>query len=193
MCLEINPFETNTKFIILMHPKEFKKTKNTTGRLTHLSLKNSELFIGVDFTNHNIINKIIDTHDSFVLYPSNDAINLSNEMPKLNKKMAIFIIDSTWSCSKSMLRESKNLQNLKKVSFDNTKLSEYKIKEQPEEYCLSTIESTLSVIELLNKQNIENIQRKDLNNFLNPFHKMIDYQLKCIENPLLNEIRFKKR
>jgi hypothetical protein len=35
-----------------MHPKEFKKTKNGTGRMTHLSLPNSEIFI----TKKNIIN-----------------------------------------------------------------------------------------------------------------------------------------
>ena len=78
-----------------------------------------------------------------------------------NQKRAIFIIDSTWACSTKMIRESKNLHSLKHVSFSSSKLSEFKIKEQPAEYCLSTIESTLCVIENLNKHNIENIQ-KDL-------------------------------
>ena len=200
MCSHVHTVDTQTKFIVLMHPKEFKKVKNGTGHLTHLALKNSELFVGIDFTNHRAINKIIETHDSFVLYPSKDAINLSttdirdaDEYSHVKKKIAMFIIDSTWACSVKMLRDSKNLQALKHVSFESTKLSQFKIKEQPEDYCLSTIESTLSVLELLNRCDNESLSKKDLEMFLNPFHKMIEYQLKCIENPRSNAVRFKSR
>ena len=34
MCKYVKSIKTNTKFIILMHPKEFQKTKNGTGILT---------------------------------------------------------------------------------------------------------------------------------------------------------------
>ena len=193
MCGYVHNIESDTKFIILMHPKEFKKVKNGTGHLTHLALKNSELFVGIDFTEHKRINEIIDTYDSFVLYPSKDAVNISRTNPSVKRAMAIFIIDSTWSCSIKMLRDSKNLQTLPFVSFDSTKLSQFKIKEQPAEYCLSTIESTLSVLELLNKWNIENIKQNDLDNFLNPFVQMIEYQQKIIANPLSNAVRFKHK
>ena len=180
-----------TKFIILMHPKEFKKVKNGTGHLTHLSLENSELFVGIDFTNHKIINEIIASHDSYILYPSKDAINLSNTDIDAKRKIAIFIIDSTWSCSMKMFRDSKNLQTLKHISFDATKLSQFKIKQQPAEYCLSTIESTLSVLELLNKWNIESVEQNSLDEFLNPFLKMVEYQQKIIANPTSCSIRYK--
>ncbi|MCX6051906.1 MAG: DTW domain-containing protein [Campylobacterales bacterium] len=195
MCEHVHTIDTQTKFIILMHPKEFKKVKNGTGHLTHLSLKNSELFIGIDFTNHKEMNEIIATHESFVLYPSKDAINLSDTHPHAElfphaKKMAIFIIDSTWACSLKMLRESKNLQVLKHLSFESTKLSQFKIKEQPAEYCLSTIESTLEVLELLNVWHVESLEKKDLAMFLNPFHKMIAYQLECIKNSSRQAVRF---
>jgi DTW domain-containing protein YfiP len=174
-----------------MHPKEFKKTKNNTGRFTHLLLQNSKIFIGDDFTNHNEINEIIKNTNAFILYPSKDAINLSQDSLHVDKNITIFLIDSTWSCSTSLLRKSKNLQVLPSISFDSTKLSEYKIKEQPKDYCLSTIESTLCVLELLNEQNIENISSENLNNFLNPFHEMVKYQIECIENREKNELRYK--
>ncbi len=197
MCQYIHKIQTNTKFIILMHPKEFKKVKNGTGHFTHLSLSNSELFIGVNFTDNDAINKIISTHESFVLYPSQDAINLSTTDIKSKfpskKNMAIFLIDSTWSCSIKMLKESKNLQELKHISFTTNKLSQFKIKEQPENYCLSTIESTLCVLENLNKWRVEDIDKDDLENFLNPFCKMVEYQIKCISNPLNNAVRYKPR
>jgi len=182
-----------------MHPKEFKKTKNGTGHLTHLSLPNSELFMGIDFTGNVRINEIIATHESFILYPSAHAINLSHKNPlvekalHVKKPMAIFLIDSTWACSLKMMRESKNLHGLSHISFDATKRSEFKIKEQPLEYCLSTIESTLTVLELLAQWQIETIAQEKLETFLTPFHAMIDYQLSCIENPLHQAVRFKPR
>ncbi|KFL33161.1 hypothetical protein JU57_12840 [Sulfurospirillum sp. SCADC] len=182
-----------------MHPKEFKKTKNGTGHLTHLSLLNSELFMGIDFTDHARINEIIATHESFILYPSPHAINLSHENPRthtslhVKKQMAIFLIDSTWACSLKMMRESKNLHALAHISFEPTKRSEFKIKEQPLEYCLSTIESTLSVLELLSQWQIETIAHEKLEAFLTPFHAMITYQLACIQNPLHQAVRFKPK
>ena len=193
MCNEVHKIKTKTKFVILMHPKEFKKVKNGTGHLTYLSLESSELFVGVDFTKHKRVNEIIDSYDSYILYPSQDAINLTKEVPESQKEMAIFVIDSTWSCSLKMLRESKNLQQLKHISFDAVKLSEFEIKKQPSEYCLSTIESVLFVLELLNKHNKEEIKNACFEDFLNPFKKMIEYQQKIISNPLSNAVRFKRK
>jgi DTW domain-containing protein YfiP len=178
-----------------MHPKEFRKTKNGTGHLTHLSLPNSELFVGINFTHHARINEIIATHESFILYPSAHAINLSHENPlksvHVKRPMAIFLIDSTWACSLKMMRESQNLHALSHISFDATKRSAFKIKEQPKAYCLSTIESTLSVLELLNVWQIESIAQEALEGFLTPFHAMIAYQLGHANHPLMREVRFR--
>jgi DTW domain-containing protein YfiP len=191
MCGHIDAFDTKTKFVILMHPKEFKKVKNNTGFFTHLTLKNSELFVGIDFTEHNRINEIINTHDSFILYPSLDALDLSKQNPtkSANKDMAIFIIDSTWSCAKVIFERSKNLKELSHISFNTTKTSQYQIKIQPESNYLSTIESTHHVVELLNSWAIENTKQKDLDNFLNPFLKMINYQKVFIHNPRTTKLK----
>ena len=197
MCEHINAVDTNTRFVILMHPKEFKKVKNNTGFFTHLSLSNSEVFIGIDFSKHQRINEIISTHESYILFPSSNAVNLSDENINLNvdieKPMAIFLIDSTWACTKKIFTLSQNLNQLKHMSFTTETSSKYQIKEQPESNYLSTIESTLVVLELLNKRSVENIKADALNGFLNPFFKMIEYQKKLIENPLSNAVRYKNR
>lgn len=194
MCEHITPFDTNTKFVILMHPKEFKKVKNNTGFFTHLSLKNSELFIGVDFSENRRINEIIATHDSYILFPSEDALNLNETNPVSHvKNMAIFLIDSTWACTKKMFTQSKNLQKLKHMSFQTSRISEYKIKEQPESNYLSTIESTHVVLELLNDLDVEDLSKSELEGFLKPFYKMIEYQQKLIANPLSNAVRFRRK
>jgi len=193
MCEYFEHIDTHTKFIILMHPKEFKKVKNNTGHFTHQSLINSELFIGIDFSNHNRINEIIATHDSYILFPSPSALNLSEENPqRSDKPLAIFLIDSTWACTKKMFTQSENLNTLKHMSFTTDRTSEYEIKEQPQEAYLSTIESTLVVLEQLNKRQIEQIEDNSLLGFLRPFKKMIEYQKKLIANPQSCAVRFKR-
>ena len=186
-----NPIKTNTKFVILMHPKEFRKTKNGTGHMTNNSLENCELHVGIDFTKNNRVNELLNnpSYEPYVLYPDVNSIKLNTQALTSEKTALVFIIDSTWPCSKKILRLSKNLQNLKKISFDHDKSSQFKIKTQPNQYCLSTIESTLCVLEQLNKHKTENIQEEKLLNFLLPFEKMVDYQLQCIDEG--NNIRYK--
>ena len=179
-----------------MHPKEFKKVKNNTGHFTHQSLKNSELFVGIDFSDHKRVNQIIDEYESFILFPSPNALDISITNPSVKfdlsgVKMAVFIVDSTWACTKSIFRQSKNLQQLRHLSFTTSRISEYKIKTQPQANYLSTIESVFVVLELLNFWKIEKIDKESLKNFLNPFHKMVEYQQKLIENPMSNAVRFK--
>lgn len=196
MCSYVKPIETKTKFVILMHPKEFKKTKNGTGHLTHLSLPNSELYVDVDFSGHTAVNTLIasNMNTCFVLYPGKNSININTQKIESNgKQIVIFIIDSTWPCSVKMLRLSRNLQQLPRLSFTHTKTSQFQIKEQPKEYCLSTIESTQTILELLNAQGLEQIGEAALNGFLNPFLSMIDYQIRCASKSEENTARFIKR
>jgi len=182
MCPYVRPIDTATKFIILMHPKEFKKTKNGTGHLTHLSLPNSEIYIDVDFSEHAAINKIIEDQNNlcFVLYPGKESINLNTQkISGEGKRIVIFIIDSTWPCSLKILRLSKNIQRLPRLSFTHSKSSRFEIKEQPKEFCLSTIESTQTLLELLHMHGIEQISQDAFESFLNPFIRMVEYQIEC--------------
>ncbi len=183
ICKYISPLQTKTRFIILMHPKEYKKEKIATGHMTMLQLDNSEIIVGVDFTNNNRVNGIIANEKltSVLLYPGIDTFNLSKrKSSELNSFMGnaphIFLIDGTWSCARKMLKLSKNLQKLKRVSFDNTVISKFIIKQQPASLCLSTIESVYTVLNLFIESDLEQCETKD---FLIPFEKMIEHQLVC--------------
>ena len=187
ICKHICPLQTKTRFIILMHPKEYKKEKNGTGHMTKLQLENSEIIVGVDFTNNNRVNEILTKEKScsFLLYPGKDNFNLSvRKSSEINSFMGnnphIFLLDATWPCARKMLKLSKNLQKLNRVSFDNKIKSKFIIKQQPESLCLSTIESVYTVLNLLKKGNLEQCETKG---FLIPFEKMIEYQLEYMLNP----------
>jgi len=181
MCQHISKIGTKTKFVILMHFKEFKKTKNGTGIFSHLSLENSELFQGIDFSDYARINEIVEDENNncYVLYPSKKSqpLNTTNIQQK-GKTTVIFIIDSTWACAKKIMRVSKNITNLPHISFHHDKVSAFHIKEQPAEICLSTMESIHTVLELLVEQEQEAISSEKMDNFLNPFKEMVAYQMR---------------
>jgi len=194
MCEYINEIDTNTKFIILMHPKEYRKTKNGSGHFTNLSLNNCELYVGIDFSNHKAINNLInDTSNScYVLYPGKNSINLNKQTIKeQGKTNVLFLVDSTWACANSILTQSQNIKALPKMSFTHTKTSNFTIKKQPEDYCLSTMETTLCVLELLNMHGIENLSSDNLDSFLKPFEKMIEYQVQCASKSDTCNLRYK--
>ena len=181
LCKSVTPVATNTKFVLLIHPKEYKRIKNNTGRLTHLSLTNSVLFSGVDFSRHTGLNKILSDPGNFcvILYPSDDSLCLNDTvLPLHDKQLVIILIDATWASARPMLRLSRNLHTLPKITFSHAKTSAYSFKRQPFAAALSTIESTHAVLEILQKQKIENIPEKKLQHFLDPFYEMVKLQLK---------------
>lgn len=75
--------------------------------------------------------------------------------PEYADKPHIFILDGTWPCARKILKLSKNLQQLKRVSFDNKVKSKFILKQQPTSLCLSTIESVYTVLNLLKEDGIE--------------------------------------
>jgi len=185
MCRHISPIETKSRFVILMHPKEFKRTKNGTGHFTNLSLRNCEIFVGIDFTEHKEINRIIADPDNncYVLYPHAESINLNEErIGTEGKQNVLFLIDATWPCSRAMLTASPNIDALQKVSFTHEEVSGFRFKQQPKAYCLSTMESTLCVLKLLNAHRVEEIPQEKLDHFLDPFEAMVEYQIGCEKN-----------
>ncbi len=180
MCRYITKMQTKTKFVILMHAKEFKKIKNGTGHFSHLSLENSELFVGIDFSDNRRINEIVSdaNNDCYVLFPSKKSQPLNDTVIHHDKRQTvIFLIDSTWACAKKIMRVSQNITNLPHISFYHDRVSAFHIKEQPSEICLSTMESIHCVLELLNAQKKETIAQEKMENFLNPFHEMVAYQM----------------
>lgn len=183
MCEHIHPIQTNTKFVILMHPKEYRKTKNGTGHLTNKSLLNSEIHIGIDFTQNESVQNILnsDEYEPFLLYPGKNSILLNEEKIETQKKLALFIIDSTWPCSKKILRKNTFLQTMRSISFEATEVSQFHIKTQPQKECLSTIESTLSILQHLHTQEFEKITTVEFERFLTPFNAMVNYQLECAQ------------
>lgn len=167
-----------------MHPLEFKNQKTGTGRLTHLGLNNSEVITGVDFTQNHRVNELITNKKCVLLYPGEDAENLSEKKEAGLDFDTVFLIDGTWPCAKKILRLSFNLQKLPKIAFHTKLKSKFYIKQQPHQDCLSTIEATSELIKVLGED-------LDHDLFLRPFQEMIKKQVACALDPELGGYRRK--
>jgi DTW domain-containing protein YfiP len=194
LCSDIKVFNTHTRFVFLMHPKEARKVKLGTGRLTHLCLENSEIRVGVDFTEDERVNRLIKDHDYYpvILYPGENSIEISefrlpDGVPN-KKKILVFVIDSSWALAKKMLKLSTNLLSLPKIQFRPQEPSQYVIKLQPHEYCLSTIESAFFLLQELDKRGIEKCgwQHRSLLEFLD---KICRLQKECTGDASLSGYR----
>ena len=182
-CQWITPIETGVNFVFLMHPEEAYKQKTGTGRLAKLSLKDSDLIIDTEFNHQVPVNNLLENPDYYpiILYPGVHTQQVGDPQFKLDvgtKKLLVFIIDATWSRSKSMVRLSTNISGLPKISFQKAYRSQFSIKRQPHVHCLSTIESTYYLIrELQGAGFIDRVINPE--GLMTVFKKMNAFQHSC--------------
>ncbi len=164
-----------------MHPKEAKQQRTGTGRLASLSLPESEIIMGVDFTENPRVNQLLSDPSYYpvVLYPAPDAWNSKKEgfsQAIQGKKLLVFIVDATWACAKKMVKLSQNLKPVPKFSFTGTYKSIFTFKREPKEYCVSTIESCYYLIKELQDSGIED-KAVNPEPLLDVFKRMILFQI----------------
>lgn len=176
---------TRTKFVILMHPYENRQIKLNTGRLTHLCLADSELYVGETFDEHKKVQALIRDPANYpvLLYPGEGARDLSKGELKsddlLERRLVVFLLDATWRLVRPMLRFSHSLQALPKIMFSNAAPSRYVIKRQPEPGCLSTLEATHELLLALDRSGLDDYSMPD--QLLSLFMQMQEYQVRCEE------------
>jgi len=197
-CGSITPMPTRTRFVFLMHPKEYKYEKAATGRLTHLCLQNSELHMGIGFDEHEPVQALINDPANFpvLLYPGREAINLSDAAdPRIapftaeltKRRLVVFLLDATWALGRKMLKLSPSLQRLPRIMFTPTAPSRYIIKQQPHEGCLSTLEATHELLLSLERSGLDGYPLPA--QLIALFHRMQDLQLKCAADPAMGGYR----
>jgi DTW domain-containing protein len=203
-CPSITAMETRTRFVFLMHPKEFKREKAATGRLTHLCLARSEIHCGTAFDEHAAVQALIADpgNHCMLLYPGREAFNLSAPAPDSTapaglpavsrlhppgpgapggRRLVVFLLDATWALGRKMLRLSPTLQRLPRIMFTPSAPSRYLIKQQPHEGCLSTLEATHELLVALERAGLDHYALPD--QLLGLFHRMQDFQLQCAADP----------
>lgn len=195
-CDAITPMETRTRIVFLMHPKEFKREKAATGRLTHLCLANSQIVCGIGFDRDPTVRSLIadPSNVPVLLYPGPNALNLSvaaepsgrEQIDALrdrlrNRTLVVFLLDATWALGRKMLRLSPLLQTLPRLMFTPSAPSRFVIKQQPHPSCLSTLEAVHELLLALEFAGLDHYPLPD--QLLGLFQRMQDFQLRCAADP----------
>lgn len=177
--------ETRTRIVLLTHPKEWKRQKTGTGRLTRAHLRNCEILPGLRFDDHPRVRELLDDPDTYpvLLYPGPGAWNLSErEFPAdslAGRRLTVFLVDATWSCSRTVLRESPGLCRLPRVMFTPREPSRWVIKRQPRPECLSTLEAVHELLTALDTAGLD--KYPDPDRLLNAFRRMQEIQVECAQ------------
>jgi DTW domain-containing protein YfiP len=150
------------------------------------------MFCAINFDHEAELIKLINDPNRHVLlvYPGPEACALDAQLPtqwkeqvlEKGKTLTLLLIDATWPCAKKMMKLSSCLHTLPTASFQNTYESQFLIKHQPNEMCLSTIETLIHALKGLQSMGLEE-QSLPIENLWTPFKEMLNFQIKCAEDP----------
>ncbi|HVE83425.1 MAG TPA: tRNA-uridine aminocarboxypropyltransferase [Myxococcales bacterium] len=167
-CQDLSPVPTRTRVVFLQHPRE-RRVAIGTARLAHLALANSELHVGVDFQGVEL------SGDAALLFPSEGA----NDLARLSRPPStLVVIDGTWPQAKKLLKLNPALQRLPRVGLRPRRPSNYRIRREPAEHCLSTVEAVAEVLSSLEGDEAR------FDPMLRAFDRMVDRQLEGRETRL---------
>ncbi|XP_046966553.1 tRNA-uridine aminocarboxypropyltransferase 2 [Vanessa cardui] len=165
--------DPKSKVILLQHPAEEKRCLRTAPML-QLGLAENKclIFKGKKFPQprHECLEDILTHPNTVLLYPSKAAIDikdLKHEATSYN----IILIDGTWPQAKAIYASSPILHVIKQVKLTTTSTSNYLIRTQPTQGCLSTLETAAEALSQLENNSIYRDQ------LLEPLHMLCKFQL----------------
>lgn len=146
LCKYTKEIDTGIKFVFLMHTKEFKRQRTGTGNIAHISLKDSEIIVGLEFSHNKRLQELLHDPQYFpvMMYPGEEAWTAKREGFKDaigNKKLLVLILDATWFCARKIIEHNPFLLELPRVSFYGDYRSIFTFKHEPRPEYISTIES----------------------------------------------------
>lgn len=105
-----------------------------------------------------------------ILYPSKDA-TLLEEASSTTMPNHLILLDGTWFQAKKLYEHLPCLHDLPKVAFAPEQPSEYKIRKEPKENYVSTLEALVHSLRLIEPEN------QNVEDLLHPFRTMVNKQL----------------
>ena len=104
-----------------------------------------------------------------LLYPGEGAKDILREPPA--GPVTLVVVDGTWSQAKNVVRDNPVLQALPRYAFVAPEPSHYRIRKEPSDEYVSTIEAVMHVLGALEGDPAR------FRALLDPFHAMVDAQL----------------
>ncbi|MCU0698084.1 MAG: DTW domain-containing protein [Myxococcaceae bacterium] len=146
-CDAVTPVQSRTHVVFIQHPREFRVPVSTC-RMAHLSLPNSELHVALSAKGTPALEAWCERPGVAVLFPADDAADADTlETPP----STLIVIDGTWSNARKVVMNCPLLSALPRVAFRPDAPSRYRIRAEPDDDFVSTIEATAIVLEKLER------------------------------------------
>jgi DTW domain-containing protein YfiP len=144
-CRHVTQLDTQTRIVLLQHPRE-RDVPIGTARMASLCLPNAELHVGVDWRGSATLARVLadPSRPAALLYPGPSAIDVVANPPET--PVTLIVVDGTWSQTRKILRDNPELAALPGYAFTPPAPSEYRIRKEPHESCVSTIEALVHVL-----------------------------------------------
>ncbi len=166
-CAELKPVQTTTRVVFLQHPRESKVAVGTA-RIAHLGLASSELHEGINFAEHARVSELIAKPGTALLFPGQDAV--APETLECAPE-TLLVIDGTWPQARKMMALNPALRALPRIGFIPKRPGNYRIRREPAEHCVATVEAVVEVLAVLERDDTRFAQ------LLRAFESMVDWQI----------------
>ncbi|XP_049729565.1 tRNA-uridine aminocarboxypropyltransferase 2 isoform X2 [Elephas maximus indicus] len=173
--LPVHPLHISTHLYIIQHPAEENKVLRTVPLLAACLPKDKcKVKIGRRFSEERDpeLSAVCQKSGTLILYPGAEAANLEEFI--LDSPIypsTIIIIDGTWSQAKDIFYKNSLFRLPKQVQLKTSISSQYVIRMQPTNSCLSTLECAAVALSILEKNNY--IQET----LLRPLQALCSFQL----------------
>jgi DTW domain-containing protein YfiP len=145
-CAHVSPQRTRTEVVVLQHPREARVPLGTL-RMVQLSLPEATVRRGVDFSKDLLVRDLcLRQPPPYVLYPGPGAWDLEE---LAGQSITLIAVDGTWSQAGQLLRKNPVLAALPRVALPPGAPRAYRIRRQPAEHCVSTLEALARALDVL--------------------------------------------
>ncbi len=174
LCGRIEPQPNQVKLIVLQHSDE-ASNKKATAIIAELGLQQYQRWVGEDFTEYEALNQLLQNKAGkiAILYPAEDAqkLNAQKSAQVTSEIEVLIVIDGTWRKASKIWQLNPQLHHLQVITFNEALSSNYRIRKEPEIGCLSTLESIVFALRI-----IENSPQA-YQGLLDLFVEMVDFQI----------------
>ncbi|XP_060091543.1 tRNA-uridine aminocarboxypropyltransferase 2 [Heteronotia binoei] len=152
--LPVNPLKVSTCLYIIQHPAEESRVLRTVPLLAAcLPEEKCKVLIGRRFSEDRYpeLAYVCRNPNTLILYPGAGAANLEEIEFSSPNPCVIIIIDGTWSQAKDIFFKNSLFRIPKQVQLRTSLSSQYVIRTQPTNACLSTLECAAVALAIMEK------------------------------------------
>jgi DTW domain-containing protein len=188
VCKLVAPLPSKVRVLILQHPRERDKAIGTA-LLASLCLQGAELFVGTSVAKIPALARAIAEPGVALLYPDQGASprrllptehaaadsssardEVTQSLPREDVR-TLLVVDGTWWQAKKLIKLNPELLRLPRFAVAPPAPSEYRIRKEPAEHCLSTLEALMYALDALHTS------AGAFEALLTPFRAMVEHQI----------------